>query len=53
MGLSDRRIKYWNRVRLEKQLRSIVQDDELLIAEGNGQRLSEIELSEALWERGL
>jgi LETM1 and EF-hand domain-containing protein 1 len=44
---------FLRRWRVEKHLRSVVVDDELLIKEGMGDRLTHPELLEALWERGM
>jgi LETM1 and EF-hand domain-containing protein 1 len=41
------------RWRIERHLKSVVVDDELLTKEGMGDRLTHPELREALWERGI
>jgi LETM1 and EF-hand domain-containing protein 1 len=41
------------RWRIERHLKSVVVDDELLTKEGMGDRLTHPELREALWERGM
>ena len=38
---------------IERHLRSVVADDELLVKEGIGDWLTHPELLEALWERGM
>jgi len=41
------------RWRVERHLKSVVLDDELLVKEDMGDRLTQPELREALWERGI
>ncbi len=44
---------FYRRWRVERHLKSVVLDDELLVKEGMGDRLTHPELREALWERGM
>lgn len=53
LSLSTWGPSFLRRWRIERHLKSVVVDDELLTKEGMGDRLTQPELREALWERGM
>ncbi len=53
MGLSGGGLSLLKRRRLSNYISKIVEDDRYLLLEDKGTHLTESELSEALWERGL
>jgi LETM1 and EF-hand domain-containing protein 1 len=53
LSLSTWGPNFLRRWRIERHLKSVVVDDELLTKEGMGDRLTQPELREALWERGM
>lgn len=53
LSLSTWGLNFNRRWRIERHLKSVVVDDELLTKEGMGDRLTHPELREALWERGM
>lgn len=53
LSLSTLGPNFSRRWRIERHLKSVIVDDDLLTKEGMGDRLTHPELREALWERGM